>query len=174
MSAEELIYVGKVLKTFGNKGDLTIRLRGIEAPLPDHIPHLFFSLDGENVPFFVRSFEIKTEETAIVRLEDVNDPESAAALRGAEVLIPRRWIPEASADGYYFHEIIGFSVVDDTHGDIGLVSELLELPQQVLLRVMHGEREILIPAVAEIVRKVDKKTRTIRISAPEGLIAMYL
>jgi 16S rRNA processing protein RimM len=174
MSAETLISVGKVLKTFGNKGDLTLRLHRREIPLPDHLPHLFLSLDGENVPFFVLSFEIKSDDTAIIRLEDMNDPESAAPLRGAEVLLPRQWLPEAPEDEYYSHEIIGFSVVDDTFGEIGLVTELMELPQQFLLRVMQGEKEILIPAVSGIIRKVDKKKRTIRINAPEGLIAMYL
>lgn len=174
MSAAELISFGKVLKTFGNKGDLTLRLKCRKVPLPDHIPHLFFSLDGEIVPFFVISFEIKSDDTAIIRLEDMDNPESAATLRGAEVLIPRQWMPEAPGDEYYFHEIIGFSVVDDTYGEIGLVAELLELPRQLLLRVMQGEKEILIPAVTGIVRKVDKKKRTIRINAPEGLIAMYL
>ena len=42
------------------------------------------------------------------------------------------------------------------------------------MMVDHDGTEILIPAVDEIFKEVDREGRTLRIAAPEGLIDIYL
>ncbi len=87
--------------------------------------------------------------------------------------LPVSILPPLKGDQFYFHEVIGFKVLDSRHGDIGILVNILPLPHQSLLQITKGKREILIPLVDEIIQQVDRNTKTIFITAPEGLIEIY-
>ena len=64
---------------------------------------------------------------------------------------------------------MGYEVVDQTAGPIGKVDEILNYKQNLLLRVVKGKKEILIPISENIIVKVNHKKKEILIAAPEGL-----
>jgi 16S rRNA processing protein RimM len=70
--------------------------------------------------------------------------------------------------------VIGFTIHDTNHGELGPVEEVLDLPMQQVFRILKGECEILIPAVESIILSIDREARTVQIKAPEGLIDLYL
>jgi 16S rRNA processing protein RimM len=43
-----------------------------------------------------------------------------------------------------------------------------------LLQIKQGTKEVLIPLAANVVQAIDRKKRTMTITAPEGLIQLYL
>lgn len=174
MAGEDYINIGKILKTFGNHGDLIVKLEFDNLSGLQKMESVFLELDGERVPFFIDSYEQKAENRALIHFETVNSVEKAVRLTGAALFLPVSMLPALPEDEYYFHEIIGFSVRDEALGLIGTLAEVLEMPHQDILRIMNGEKEILIPAVDEIVIGIDRKKKVIRIQAPEGLIALYL
>jgi hypothetical protein len=79
-----------------------------------------------------------------------------------------------SGKQFYYHEIVGFTVVDTEKGELGAVSEVLEYPTQAILQIMHGKKEILIPILDHVIQNVDRDKKILTITAPEGLIDMYL
>ena len=83
-------------------------------------------------------------------------------------------MPELDEDEFYYKEIIGFKLVDVTKGAIGEISDVLEYPTQAVIQVMKDGKEILIPIHDDIIEKVDKKSKTLTVNTPEGLIDMYL
>lgn len=174
MAGEDFINIGTILKTFGNHGDLIIKLEFDNLSGLQKMESVFLELDGERVPFFIESFEQKAESRALIHFETINTVEKAARLTGAALFLSVSMLPSLPDDEYYFHEIIGFSVTDEDYGMIGKLAEVLEMPHQDIFRIMNGEKEILIPAVEEIVVGIDRKKMVIHIKAPEGLIALYL
>jgi 16S rRNA processing protein RimM len=87
---------------------------------------------------------------------------------------PIAGLPVLKGKHFYYHEIKGFQVVDQNHGNIGVIDDILELPHQSLFQIRHGEKEILIPIVDEIIQKVDRRKKLLLIEAPAGLIEIYL
>ena len=83
-------------------------------------------------------------------------------------------MPQLEEDEFYYNEIIGFKLIDETIGEIGAISDVLEYPTQAVIQVMKDGKEILIPIHDDIIQKVDKKAKTLTVKAPEGLIDMYL
>jgi 16S rRNA processing protein RimM len=67
---------------------------------------------------------------------------------------------------------LGFSIVEDGKM-IGEVIEVIEMPHQVLCKVMYKGNEALIPIHEESLEKVDKKNKLIHVNLPEGLLDMY-
>ncbi|MEY3447782.1 MAG: hypothetical protein RLZZ14_306, partial [Actinomycetota bacterium] len=78
---------------------------------------------------------------------------------------------EAGSEDGSFHvaELIGSHVIY-LGQSIGQVDEVLSLPGQDLLSVTTSRGEKLIPMVSEFVVGVDRKTRTITVNLPEGML----
>lgn len=174
MQGDELFLVGKIQKTFGNQGQLMVHLEPEFDGTNLVLKSVFLETEGERIPFFIESWLPKPGNKALVRFDDIPDMASAARLTGCSIYVPLSALPELPEDEFYFHEIIGFTVKDSKYGIIGKISDVLDLPQQTLLQVLYGEKEILIPLVDEIVTGMDKKKKLIFIDAPEGLISLYV
>jgi len=174
MHKDEHYYVGKILKTHGNKGQVLVHLDVDDPAEYLEMESVFLDLHGERVPFFIESVELKHNNKAIIAFQDFNSTDDSECLTGLEMFLPVTNLPPLTGSQFYFHEIIGYQVFDDAYGDIGIVQDILELPHQALLQVRNGEKEILIPVVDEIILKVDRDLRTVNISAPIGLIDIYL
>ncbi|MEI7980970.1 MAG: ribosome maturation factor RimM [Bacteroidota bacterium] len=173
MNKDDFYYLGKVLKTYGNKGQLLVTL-DVDAPETyRNLESVFLDLHGERIPFFIGSIELKPSRKAVIRFRDIDSMEDAGAFPGLEMYLPTDQLPALKGNQFYHHEIIGFTVVDAKRGNIGVIEEILDLRHQSLFQVRLGEKEILIPVVDEIIRRVNRKKRIVEIDAPEGLIDIY-
>ena len=56
-------------------------------------------------------------------------------------------------------------------GEISAVND--HGPQAIFIILFEG-KEILIPVTDEIIKKIDRKNKTIKVETPEGLIEIYL
>jgi 16S rRNA processing protein RimM len=174
MNKDDFYYLGKILKTNGNRGQVMVHLDVDDPETYHNLESVYLDLHGERIPFFISSLELKHNRKAVLKFQDFDTLEDAESLQGLEMYLPITTLPELKGNRFYYHEIIGFQVVDHNHGNIGAIDDILELPQQSLFQVRHGEKEILIPIVDEIIQKVDRKRKLLMIEAPAGLIEIYL
>jgi len=97
--------------------------------------------------------------TVVATAQEVDGRDAAEALRGARVFVPRSSFPTASADEYYWVDLIGLGVVNREGVDLGRVKELLSTgPQTVLVLQYEAEgkpQERMIPFVSAYVDAVD-------------------
>src|SRR5690606_6812149 len=77
-------------------------------------------------------------------------------------------------DKFYFHEILGFRLIDAVHGDIGIIKSVNDHGSQALFEAEKDGKELLIPISDEIIEKVDRQGRAIHVKALEGLVELYL
>jgi len=173
MAGEPFYCLGQIAKPHGNKGHLLVNLDTGNPTDLDRITLLYLDLDGEMVPFATETLEVRNNGKAVLRLEDVITVDDAERFAGKKIFIPVSALPEPSDNKFYFHEVTGFTVCDKQLGAIGTVAGVLEMQYQSLLQVKDREKEILIPIVEAIVRKIDRKKRIIYIDAPGGLIGLY-
>jgi 16S rRNA processing protein RimM len=174
MNKDDYYYLGKILKTHGNKGQVIVQLDVDDPEKYIDLESVYLDLHGERIPFFIDSLELKHNRKALIRFQDFTTIEDAESLAGLEMHLPVTELPALTGNQFYYHEIIGFRVLDQKHGDIGVIEDILDLPHQALFQVRFGEKEILVPVVDEIILKVDKKKKQLLINAPEGLIEIYL
>ena len=174
MDKDDYFYLGKVLKTYGSKGHLLIFLDVDDPERYAEMDTLFIGIDNDRIPYFIDELELKQKNTAVIGFEDVDTADDARIFVGREIYLPSTMLPQLEGKKFYYHEIIGFSVIDKFHGNIGTLKSVLDLPQQSLMQIMQGSKEILVPMIDEVLLKVDRKKRELQINAPEGLIEIYL
>lgn len=172
MTKDECYYLGRVTKPFGFKGEMVLFL---DVDSPDDyatLDSVFVEMKNGLVPYFIKSLRINGNK-AVVLFEDLT-AEQAVALAGHDMYLPLDLLPKLTGNQFYFHEVKGFRVVDDQYGDIGVIESIIEYPAQPLFQIMNGTTEILIPVIDQVIKEVDRDNKTIYISAPNGLIDLYM
>jgi 16S rRNA processing protein RimM len=173
MQKDDCFYFGKVIKTHGLDGELSIRIDADDPEAYADIEFLFIERNKKLIPFYLTAFKL-LENKAYIALEDINHIDEARKFVGAMLFLPLEYLPKLTGNKFYFHEVTGFMIVDKSFGEVGLINTVLEYPNQALFQVFFKEKEVLIPIQDEIILSVDRKGKTILIDAPEGLIDMYL
>ncbi|MCB0486587.1 MAG: 16S rRNA processing protein RimM, partial [Flavobacteriaceae bacterium] len=108
-----------------------------------------------------------------VKLEDVNNEEDADVILKSDVYLPLQLLPKLTGNKFYYHEVIGFTVEDANHGNIGIIEAINDNAAQPLFEIKNGDKEILVPMIDDFIKKVDRKNKTIFVETPEGLIDMF-
>ena len=118
--------------------------------------------------------EAKTHSDSVVaKLTGLDNRTSAEALRGARIFLPRSSFPAASADEYYWVDLIGLHVVNREGIALGCVRDLMATgPQSVLCveyttepveGVIAVSAERMIPFVSVFIDSVDLAAKRIMV-----------
>ena len=174
MNKDELFLLGKIVRTFGSKGEVVFQIDSEILARIKKMESVFLKLNENLVPFFIENLQPRPKNQALVKFLDINSTEDASMLAGSEIYIPHEILPKSKSGQLYSSDIEGFKVIDTQRGETGTVITVLEMPQQSLLSIDFEGKEILIPIVEEFVKKVDRRNKTIYIEAPEGLIDLYI
>ena len=173
MTKNDCFFFGKITKTHGLKGELTVKLDVANPGDFKDLRYLLIEEKGNLIPYFIDYQKISGDKM-FVQLQDVKKMDIAVTFIGKAVFLPNEMLPELDEDEFYYDEIKGFKLIDKVKGEIGEISDVLEYPTQSVIQVMRDGKEILIPIHDDIIEKVDKKSKTLTVKAPEGLIDMYL
>jgi len=173
MNKNDFYYLGKITKLFGYKGELVFFFDVDDVSEYSGLDAVFIDVNGDLIPFIIDKIRLHQGNTAIVRLQDVDDIDAARRMINAELYLPLSTLPKLEGNKFYYHEVIGFRVVDSEVGEVGIIEEVNDQTAQTLLIIKDGEREILFPVVDELIDKVDRKEQTIHVHFPEGLLDLY-
>lgn len=171
--SNDFFYLGMITKPFGYKGQLFIYLDTDEPEKYTSLDAVFLDIDGEMIPYMIEEFQYRDNNLAVIKFADIS-PDEAKSLVKSELYLPCSMLPPLTGNKFYFHEVIGFSVIDKEKGNIGICREFIEISHQPIMQIELGDKEILIPAVDEYLKELDREKKIIYIEAPEGLIDIYL
>jgi 16S rRNA processing protein RimM len=165
------VTVGTITGTFGIRGELRVTP---ESDHPDRLQALakmqvFVYRQGVREPFRVLHTE---QQRALwhLRLEGVQTREQAQALVGGELQIPKNQVLPLPAGEFYIFQIVGLQAETESGEVLGLVEEVLQPGANDVYVVRDSTgREFLIPAIKQVVLKVDLEKQRIIIRPLPGL-----
>ncbi len=173
MEFDDYFFLGRLLKPHGFDGKLNAYF-DVDYPAEyENLKMVYVQINNNLIPYFVDHIQFLNNK-AIIGFQDVNKLEEAESLAQKELYLPLEELPEKTGNKFYFHEVIGFNVIDKAFGLIGPIKDILEYPNQAVMQVFYKQDEVLIPVSSEIITKVDRKKKEIQIVAPEGLLDIYI
>ena len=173
MTKEECFYLGRIAKTHGIKGEVTIKLDVDDPGAYLDIRYILLEINKVLTPFFLEKIT-PSGDKFFVQIQDVKTVEAASSLTGKEVYLPLEMLPKLTGKQFYYHEVKGFTLVDANHGELGPIHEIIEYPTQAIIQVFKDGKEILIPILEQVIQKVDRKGKKLYVKAHDGLVEMYL
>ncbi len=174
MQKENCFYLGKIVKKHSFKGEVVIKLDTDEPDLYENLESVFVDLGNNLVPFFIEKSSLSKGTMFRVKFEDVDTEADAEAILRAGVYLPLDLLPKLSGNKFYYHEIVGFTVVDTAFGEVGIVVGVNDSSAQPLFEIDRDGKEIFIPMIDDFIKKVDREQQIIEVETPEGLIDLYL
>ena len=104
-------------------------------------------------------------------IEGVADRDSAESLRGELIEIPEDERPRTNEAFWYIDEIEGLSVVSVGGDQMGTIREVLQTGANDVYIVDRGtRRDLLVPALRDVVVGVDVEAGTMTVDLPDGLL----
>lgn len=174
MRKEDCFYLGRIVKKHSFRGEVVIKLDTDEPELYRNMESVFVDLGNNLVPFFIKKSSLSKGTMLRVHFEDVNTEEEADFLMKSGIYLPLDLLPKLEGNQFYFHEVIGFKVVDANHGDVGVIVNINDSAAQPLFEIERGDQEVFIPMIDDFIKKIDREQKEIHVETPEGLIDLYL
>ncbi|WP_031526714.1 ribosome maturation factor RimM [Dyadobacter crusticola] len=174
MTQDNCFLLGYIVRTHGTAGNVVFFL---DVDYPDDYEDLetvYVEIKGDLVPYFIDDINLQKQGNAIVALEDVDTMAKAQALVGSSLYLPLEDLEELGHENFYYHEIKGYTVVDENVGELGIVRDVYALNGQDLIAMEYEGVEVLIPTAVEIVLRADKLNKQLVVKLPDGLLDVYL
>ena len=162
---DDPVIVARVLGPHGHDGGLSVRLL---SDLPGRFdPGRVLLIDQRPYPI-AASRQIGSGR-GLIWLEGIATRHQATPLAGKFLAAH----PDSSAileEGEYFHyQLIGMRVRTEEGEELGELQEILETGSNDVYIVRGSEGELLIPAMAQVVREVDVARGAMLVRLPDGL-----
>ena len=169
MSYAGFVEVGFIQRTHGIKGELQVSWNDTLNLTQENIESVFVEIDGIPIPFFINSLRQKTEESSIVKFDDVDDIQSADELVGYKLMLPSDLIPED--DDIELKDLVGYTVTSTSGQTIGLIENYEEFNLNSIYYIKTPEgKEVIIPATDDLIVEFDVDIKTVLMEIPEGLL----
>lgn len=127
-------------------------------------------------PAWIRGIRYKIEAREqhgskfVLKLSGIEAAESAERLKGVYVEVPESEQRTLEPDIYYEFQIVGLRVRTEDGQPIGTVSEILHTGSNDVYVVKADGNEVLVPAIDDVVKRVDVDRGEIVIELIEGLL----
>lgn len=166
--------VGKIVNTHGIKGEARVISKtdfAEERYAPGNQIYLFMPESKEPIQLTIQSHRVHKNFDLLTfkGYENMSDVEK---MKGGILKIREDQLTELDQDEFYFHEIIGCLVFTTAGEEVGKVREILTPgANDVWVVKGKGGKDILIPYIEQVVKKVDVKEQMIIIEPMDGLLS---
>ena len=166
--------LGYVAKLHGFKGEVSLFLDVTNPNEYAELSSVYIDINGNLTPFFISSIKIKNKGFAQVKFEGIDSEIDAKVILRKDLYLPLEVLPPLSGTQFYDFEVEGYTVIDEKFGKVGVLKQVVDLKVNPLLQIDANGKEVLVPLITDLVKKVDREKKELTILAPEGLIALYL
>ncbi len=178
INRDDVFQIGRILRPHGLKGEMSFSFSSDifdEALENMEDPHLICEMDGILVPFFVDDYRFKNDDICLLKLNGVDDDETAKKFTKVPLYIEKEYLHEdvsgAEVEGGDYY--VGFHIFDENGKDIGEVEAIDNSTENVLFIVSSPQKEELyIPAVDDYIIGIDDDKKIIQMNIPAGLLDM--
>ncbi|MDO8723156.1 MAG: ribosome maturation factor RimM [Syntrophales bacterium] len=165
----DFLEIGKIVKPHGLKGNVKVLSYLVSGDLLESLDRLSIrQRNGETVSYGLKSFTVKGR-CFYLEIEGVETIEQADVLIGCPVLIPADKLKALPEGEYYWQELIGLEVITEEGCPVGKVERIFPAGDGDVYVCNGGEREIFLPAIEEVVRKIDPAKGVMVVRLPEGM-----
>ncbi|WP_282074631.1 ribosome maturation factor RimM [Maribacter aquivivus] len=174
MRKEDCFYLGNIVSKYSFKGEVLVKLDTDDPEIYENMESVFVSLGNNLVPFFIKRCRLHKSNLLRIDFEEVKSESDADRIMKSGLYLPLTMLPKLTGNKFYYHEVIGFTMIDSVHGDIGIVQSVNDTTAQALFEVEKEDKQLLIPVSDDIITKIDRENKSIFVKTPEGLVDLYL
>jgi len=168
----QYLLIGKILKPSGLKGEIKV------YPYTDHITRFknlsfVFLKNGESYKKIDVEYARIMKEHVVLKLKGYDTNELAERLRGSLLFIDRENAVPLNKGSFYYYDLNGCVVKTEQGEVLGTLYNIYKAEScdvYIVSDRKNKENDIYIPAISDIIKKIDIKNKEIVIEPVEGLL----
>jgi 16S rRNA processing protein RimM len=167
----ERVVIAEIMRPRGNRGELTVRSQTDVPGRLESLKRMQVKLaDGSDVEVEIeQAWEHKGDW--VLKFAGVDSIDAADRFKGADIWVSRSERANLPEGDFFQSDLLGCAVIDANTGRrLGSVQGWQRYGRPPLLEVSVEGREVLVPFVDAICRKVDMEARAITVELPDGLL----
>ncbi|MBI3110165.1 MAG: 16S rRNA processing protein RimM [Ignavibacteriales bacterium] len=166
----DLIAVGQVTRTVGIRGEVNLLSLTDDPRRFKELKEVWVGPDETAVERFTIAGSRQNRSGVVLKLKELETQSAAESRRGQLVYVRKSKGRKPASGSYFIHDIIGLQVVTEAGDIVGNVQDVLQLPANDVWVVMNDGKEMLIPALKQVIMAVDLKQRRVVINPLEGML----
>jgi len=170
MKLDDFYYLGKITKKFSFRGEVIIFLDTDSPEFYYNIKKLFINLNNELTPFEITSVRPNKTNRIRVKINGIDTENDTEKLINKEIYLPKDSLPKTDENSFYYHEIIGYTIIDQNSKKVGNITGVNDQSLQHLFQINTFGKRTLIPINDNLIIKVDKKNKIIKMDLPDGIL----
>jgi len=171
MNKQDCFFLGTIVSKFSYKGEILLKLDSDEIQFKK-LKTIFLEIEGALVPFEIKNVMLHKSSLLRIKLENIDSEKKANTIVKTKTYLPIKDLPKLNGDKFYYHEIISYTVLDLSLGNIGKVKEVNDQTSQPIIVVNNGLNEIMIPLVDDFLIEINRNKKTLTFDLPEGLTTL--
>lgn len=165
----DLLEIGKIVKPVGFKGRMKV-VSYIESPHVLESLHDVFVQREDRGPDFYQIKDIKVaKKSFFLELDGIENSDTAESLVGCYVLISSDKLEPLPEGEYYWRDIIGLKVLTEDGKMLGEIERIIATGSNDVYVCTGGDREILLPAIEDVIKEIDLSKGIMIVELLEGL-----
>ncbi|MDR2236605.1 MAG: ribosome maturation factor RimM [Chryseobacterium sp.] len=173
MRKEDCYLLGKITRRHGLAGNVILKLDTDQPELYNKLESIFVEINGLLVPFFIEKSSWSKNDALNIFLKNSSEAIVDQVL-GKSVYLPLATLPKLSGKQFYYHEIIGFDILDQNDNNCGVIRSVNDQTAQNYFITNLEGKEVVIPIIKDWIMEVNREERYIKTELPEGLIDVFL
>jgi 16S rRNA processing protein RimM len=164
------IEIGQIIKPHGLAGRVKV-LSYLESDrLLPSLKDAWIGPNGESAKRYTLEDVRREGRTHFsLKIEGIEDRNAADALRGLTVSVPYERLEALPEDEYYWEDLIGLAVVTEDGKPLGRIEGIFPTGSNDVYVCKSGRKEILLPAIDEVIRSVNIEAGTVVVRLLKGL-----
>tara|TARA_B100000780_G_scaffold100671_1_gene70297 strand:- start:1235 stop:1759 length:525 start_codon:yes stop_codon:yes gene_type:complete len=173
MKKEACFYLGTIVGKYSFKGEILVKTDTDNINSYTSLSNIFIDIDNRLIPYFVNKCLVHKSSLLRFNLEDVSDEQFANSLLRKKIYLPLELLPNLDGNKFYYHEVIGFKMIDKKKGEIGTILKINDQTAQPLFEVSDGNKTLLIPLHDDFLIKLDRINKSFSVDLPDGLVDLF-
>lgn len=162
--------VGKIINTHGIKGEVKI-LATTDFASERFVPGKNLYIDQQNNLLKVKIKTVRQfKQFYLLNFFEYADLTAVEQFKNARLLIAETQQTPLQKGNFYYHQIVGLTVIDQKQGVIGQIKEIMSLGANDVW-VVHrtAKSDLLLPAIKDVIKKIDLENQKVKVELPDGL-----
>lgn len=167
---EKYLEIGQIVNTNGLKGILKVKPLTDDITRFEDLEAVYIEKAKELIKYNIQ--EVKyNKNMVLLKLEGIDDISEAEKYKNCYIKINREDALTLEENSYFVVDIIGLEVYTEEEELLGKVIEVFSTGSNDVYTIKNSEgKEILLPAISEVIKKVDIPNKKIIVHLLEGLI----
>ena len=166
----EYIEIGQIVNTNGLKGVVKVNPFTDDISKFEELKYVYIQLKSELKKVKIEQVRYNKNQV-LLKLEGIDSIEEAEKYRNFYLKTEKESQEDLGEDTYYIVDLIGLDVYSDKNEYLGKIEDVFPTGSNDVYVVKDNlGKQILIPAIADVVKKVDLKNKKMIINLIPGLV----